>query len=356
MRQEFGHPDHDLDRRKPYKRLLDGSALYQQGRSSALANRDSDEVASLVGSGSRKRRYDNAVDPVFVEDDDDQSHTTSSDSDSDSDSDSAVQLPPALRQRVAQLRSQRKHARKRRRKVDPVNEEPLPSAEAKEDTEEMKRKEHERQQAEARRVFMDRVEAEQQAEIQQHLNAENGAARGGNNHQEEDEAIDVPVQYVPLHDTRWQLDDEDAKSPHCFLCAYPGITTHGGTRVQRMMQIISDQYGKISNEMLANAIQAYYNKNVRFFERRPDEAFPPWSKRMIIDHIEKHCPTALTMNNKTVRDMNLMIDVIQEQSLCVLDADNNKNVDSKNAKLLLQLVKERRACMREVERLSSIRR
>lgn len=373
--------DEDDDDAGDYKRsrprtLLDGATLIQRARQGSQSHyipdadgRDDDDADDAEAWGqsietgqshSRKRLHQR--DPVFVDESADLSSSDDSSSE-DSDASADVDLPPALRRRVALLCAHRskptipRRKHKRRRKDPDAEADAQAQAQAQVQAREMPLDDPDHKQALAQQALaqdaqMQRIVAAQQADIEAAY-----AAERGQQHADDGEAgMELPVQYVSLYDNRWQRDDADADSPHCFLCKFPGIEQHGGTRVQRMLQLISDRYGKISNEMLANAVQAYYNKNIRYFERRPNEAFPPWSKRMIIDHIERHCPTMLAMNYKTVRDMNSMIDVIQEQSLCVLDADNNKSVDQKNAKLLLQLVKERRACMREVERLTSTRR
>lgn len=169
------------------------------------------------------------------------------------------------------------------------------------------------------------------------------------------EEIELPVQYVPLHNNAWYNDDEDAYSSDCFLCKYPALVKHGGSRMDRLIAMMNDNYGRISNQELANAVQLYYNKNIRFYERDAHDAFPAWSKKTIIEHVEKHSPTAVGMNLRTIRDLNSMIDVIQQESLCVLDADQNRSLDPKNTKLYLQLVKARRECMRDNERYTSSR-
>lgn len=168
----------------------------------------------------------------------------------------------------------------------------------------------------------------------------------------EEPAVDMPVMYVPLHNNSWQRRDPDANADICFLCTYQGVARRGGQRIENMQNLISDNYGRVSNETLAVAVQKYYNAHIRYFERDPGDEFPAWSQHMIIEHIERHAPTALGVNLRAVRDFTRMIDLLQDKALCVVDADNNKTIDQKNAKLLLQFVRERRACMREVDRLS----
>lgn len=163
--------------------------------------------------------------------------------------------------------------------------------------------------------------------------------------------IEPPVNYTKLEDDAWMRDDPCKDSKECFLCMFKGSSTP----VRNLQLMISENYGRVSNEQLAKQIQTLYQNTVQkpsLAEYGEEGKLPDWSWRSIIEHVEIHAPRPIGMVHRTIKDLNNMIHIVRDNMLCIVEPDGRKTLDLKSTNLLLKLNNQLGNSISKLERIS----
>lgn len=120
----------------------------------------------------------------------------------------------------------------------------------------------------------------------------------------------------------------------------PGHSVRGHY-MQRLENILTQNYVRTGPLALVKQAQAYYNTHLRNYQRDVSLR-KPWRKRVIWEHIHLHRPTTRTITYETVRVLYSMMRELKTRGLRMRPigaGDDNTRLDFNNSRLYLMLLK-----------------
>jgi hypothetical protein len=141
-------------------------------------------------------------------------------------------------------------------------------------------------------------------------------------------------------------EDEEAGPPgECFACVYGAkfSTCSASSKNSKhiyddMMNIITNMYGKTSNETLVSMVHSFYEQEIRKYFN-----YPAWSKRCIWEHIHVHSHDENVQTSESIQTLTAAIELVRTKGLCQKTTEGAVQVDHKNARIYMDMVKTRDA-------------
>ena len=137
--------------------------------------------------------------------------------------------------------------------------------------------------------------------------------------------------------------DGESTSGECFACVYGAkFSSDDATKKSKhifddMVSIITNMYGRTSNETLVNMVYAFYEQEIRRYFN-----YPAWSKRSIWEHIYMHTQDENVQTCEAMQTLTAAIELLRDKGLCQKTAEGVQ-LDHKNTRLFMDMVKTRDA-------------
>jgi hypothetical protein len=151
--------------------------------------------------------------------------------------------------------------------------------------------------------------------------------------------------------------DDDASSirptrAFCFMCKTNSLNHDGthNTHVSNIQKLIKDLYNTTTPGICVNTIDEYYHSFIRY----NIPMAPAWEPETILEHIERHQPSALIAEQIHLRTFALMSHRLETDGLMFIDPMTNKTViNTENMKQYIIIVREKARIQERIIKMTS---